>query len=65
MAGWRGRRIQVHNHHGCMLGFRDRDRVQQACLSERVSSGEARLALRSHTTSETDIGMQLPEVSSP
>lgn len=30
----RRKRIQVHNHHGCMLGFRGRGRVEQACLGE-------------------------------
>ena len=65
MARWKGRRIQVHSHHECMLGIRERDKVEQACLSGGLLSAEARLALYSHTASETDISMQLPEVSSP
>lgn len=68
---WRGRRIQVHNHHGCMLGFRDRDGLNKHAFVKEDQAEKpgwpctARQALHSQTASETDISMQLPEVSSP
>lgn len=33
-AGWRGSRIQVHNHHGCMLGFRETGLNKHALVKE-------------------------------
>lgn len=33
-AWWRGGRIQVHNHHGCMLGFRETGLNKHALVKE-------------------------------